>query len=197
MLPILGVTASSKIKLSSPLVLLLVFGVFQSIILWAMGRIVWCECHRWVPWSWDVWSSHNSQHFVDPYTLSHIEHGLILFLLIQLIAPRLAVSTMLIIVLGIESAWELTENTAWLINRYRSVTASLGYTGDSIINSFGDLVSCFVGFQVAAILPRRRVILIILLLEAVSVAWIKDGLFLNILMLLYPMPTIRGWQIAP
>ena len=36
-------------------------------VLAAMGRTLWCRCGELVPWSFDIWSMHNSQHLVDPY----------------------------------------------------------------------------------------------------------------------------------
>ena len=43
----------------------------------AMGRAWWCDCGSWRPIATDIWSMHNSQHLIDPYTPSHVLHGLI------------------------------------------------------------------------------------------------------------------------
>ena len=41
-------------------------------------EILWCRCGGWSLWSWDIWSKHNSQHLIDPYTLTHVLHGVLL-----------------------------------------------------------------------------------------------------------------------
>ena len=43
------------------------------------GRLWWCECRTPRPWVGDVWTSHCSQHLSDPYSLTHLSHGLIFY----------------------------------------------------------------------------------------------------------------------
>ena len=50
----------------------------------------------------------------------------------------------------LEVGWEVLENSPWVIERYRQQTASLDYTGDSVVNSLGDVVSTIVGFAIAS-----------------------------------------------
>lgn len=50
----------------------------------------------------------------------------------------------------LECLWELLENSPIIVDRYRTATAALGYTGDSVLNSFGDILSCAAGFCLAA-----------------------------------------------
>ena len=81
-----------------------------------MGRVWWCEAGDLSPWSWDVWSKHNSQHLVDPYSLSHIEHGLGLFLLLTALPVKWLTTVRTIIVVAIvEAIWEVSENTPMMI----------------------------------------------------------------------------------
>jgi hypothetical protein len=47
-----------------------------------------------------------------------------------------------VIAIACESVWEIIENTNAVIERYRVTTASLGYQGDSIVNSLGDICCC-------------------------------------------------------
>lgn len=46
--------------------------LIAAIALRAMGRIWWCACGQPDLWSWHIWSRHNSQHVIDPYTFTHI-----------------------------------------------------------------------------------------------------------------------------
>src|SRR5690606_16415054 len=100
----------------------------------AMGRVWWCETGDLSLWSWDVWSQHNSQHLVDPYTLSHIEHGIAMYVLLTLlVGTRMSTFQRSIVVAVLEAAWEIAENTPWVIQRYRDTTMALDYSGDSIV----------------------------------------------------------------
>lgn len=171
--------------------------VLMVIILASMGRVGWCESGDWWPWSWDVWSRHNSQHFVDPYTLSHFEHGIGLYLVLVLqISQRWTNYGRACTVAIVEATWEVVENTDWMIARYREVTVSLDYFGDSIWNSVGDLAACLCGVLIASRLPLWIAGLLFACLELISIVWIRDSLLLNILMLISPVAAIRQWQMA-
>jgi hypothetical protein len=169
--------------------------VLMTMILAPMGRVWWCQSGDWRPWSWDVWSRHNSQHFVDPYTLSHIQHGIGLYLVLLLIAPRWTAISRGWAVALVETTWEVVENTNWMIERYREVTISLDYYGDSILNSVSDYGACLGGVVLAARLPVWVSGLLLVGLEFISVVWIRDSLLLNILMLACPVEAIRQWQM--
>ncbi len=50
------------------------------------GRRWWCRCGRLTPWTGDIWSEHNSQHLFDPYSFTHVEHGLIFYAMLRPLA---------------------------------------------------------------------------------------------------------------
>jgi hypothetical protein len=158
------------------------------------GRRWWCACGSWAPWSSDAWGPHNSQHFLDPYSFTHVLHGVLLCGLFTLVAPRLARSWRLVLALGLECAWEIFENSAFVIERYRAATAALGYEGDSIANSLGDILSCGVGFWIAARLGWWKSLVLFVAVELLLLWWIRDSLLLNVIMLLYPLEWVRAWQ---
>lgn len=149
-----------------------------------------------MPWSWDIWSPHCSQHFTDPYSLSHFQHGLGLYLILSLCSrERISLATNVVIVALIEALWELAENTSFIINRYREATVSLDYFGDSIVNSTGDYLFCLLGVYVANRLSPKAVTVIFFAAEIISLVWIRDSLMINIIMLISPIDAIKDWQM--
>ncbi len=176
---------------------LLFIAVVMTATLWSMGRIWWCDAGDLVPWSWDVWTTHNSQHLVDPYALSHLQHGLGLFLLLYCLPLKwLTTERIFLIVASVEAAWEISENTPWMIDRYRESTISLDYYGDSILNSLADYGWCLIGLLIARKLAGWMTLTLFVALELTSVLWIRDSLMLNILMLVSPIESIKQWQAA-
>ncbi len=163
--------------------------------LFAQGRIWWCKLGDYSPYVNDAWnSSHTSQHLFDPYTFTHVLHGVMFFWLASLLFKKLSNSWRFVIAIGAESAWEVFENSTYIIEKYRENTASLDYFGDSIANSFGDLVACAVGFWVAAKLGAWRSLAFFIFVELVLLFWIRDGLLLNIVMLIWPVDAVKQWQ---
>src|SRR5574338_1203890 len=122
-------------------------------ILLAMGRHPICTCGTVDLWVGGRDSPKTSQMIADWYSFSHIVHGLIFYAALWLVARRWPVEWRFLAALIIESAWEVTENTPFVIDRYRETTAALGYTGDSVINSLSDILMMVVGFLAARKLP--------------------------------------------
>jgi hypothetical protein len=139
-------------------------------------------------------SSENSQHISDWYSLSHVIHGLLFYAGTWWLFRQWSFGDRLALATLVESAWEVLENTPWIINRYREGTVSLDYFGDSVINSLSDIGMMMVGFWLAARLPVRLSIGLALLLELIALVAIRDNLTLNVLMLLWPIEAVRDWQ---
>ena len=97
--------------------------------------------------------------------------------------------------ISLEALWEILENSQFIIQRYRESTMALGYNGDSVINSMGDLISCITGFMLARYLGLRYSIALIIVIEIALLFWIRDNLTLNIIMLVCPIEAIKNWQM--
>jgi hypothetical protein len=163
-------------------------------LLYGQGRPWWCACGQFFLWSGDVQSSHNSQHLFDPYSFTHVLHGVVICGILAALAPRLAPLWGLWLTVFLESLWELIENSAVVIERYRTATVSLGYQGDTIANSLGDILCGGIGFALARRLGWRGSVVFFLLTELTLLVWIRDDLLLNVLMLICPLKVIRDWQ---
>lgn len=170
--------------------------VIATIMLAMQGRVVWCEAGDYWPWSWTVMSRHNSQHVIDPYSFTHILHGVLEFWLIGLVFYKLPLAWRFVFAIFIESAWEVVENTSYIINRYREATLSLDYFGDSIINSLADILACGIGFVIARKLGFWKSFALFIATETILIFTIRDSLILNIIMLIYPLDAIKAWQIG-
>ena len=162
------------------------------------GRIWWCKWDTPVQlWSSDAWGTHNSQHLFDPYSFTHVLHGLGFYGVLYLIFRRkISFAWVLFIAVLAESAWEVLENSNSVIERYRAATISLEYFGDSVTNSFGDIVCCITGFFIARKIAVWQSFALFALTEIILMLWIHDSLLVNILMLIYPIEAVKNWQMG-
>jgi hypothetical protein len=166
-----------------------------AILRW-QGRDWFCACGKIQFWIADAQSSHTSQHLFDPYSFSHVQHGLVLFFFVAWAVKKWSWKWQLWLAIGLEAGWEILENTPMVINRYREATAALGYTGDSILNSMGDILSCAAGFMIARRLGWNATWVLFAAIEALMLVTIRDSLLLNVLMLVWPLEFIKTWQMA-
>ena len=166
------------------------------VLLRAQGRLLFCACGQFEIWTSDTCSSNNSQQLFDPYSLTHVLHGFLFFYLVVLVFNRLGRGWQLVLALALEAAWEVFENSRFVIDRYRTATAALGYQGDTVVNSIGDLACALIGFLIARQLGIRNSLILFVLLELILILLIHDSLLLQILMLVWPIEAIKSWQMC-
>jgi hypothetical protein len=161
-----------------------------------LGRSLFGPDGKFGLWEGSIWSSENSQRLADPYSFSHIVHGILLYAVLWYTARKISVHYRFLIAAIIEASWELMENSPFIIERYRAVTISLGYVGDSVLNSLSDIVMLAIGFLFAYHVKPRIALITVLVMEIGCAFWVRDNLTLNIIMLIYPIDAIKQWQLA-
>src|SRR5690242_9804048 len=88
------------------------------VVLRLMDRLAWCECGFGL-WTHQSQGTETSQHLADPYSCTHVLHGIIFYGVLAWLANRpllgkhLSRERRIIIALLLEVAWEIVENTPW------------------------------------------------------------------------------------
>jgi hypothetical protein len=189
--PLLCYAWAMTLRSRAAIAALLIFAAAVA-VLFAMGRPPICTCGKIALWG--PVGPMQSQMLADWYSPSHVVHGLLFYAILWLVARRAPVEWRFLFALVVDSAWEIVENTTKVIDRYRTATAALGYTGDSVINSMSDIAMMALGFLAARKLPLWAAIAFLLALEIVPLIVIRDNLALNIWMLMAPNDALRAWQ---
>ncbi|MBS0280755.1 MAG: DUF2585 family protein [Proteobacteria bacterium] len=171
----------------------------QIAVLHTLGQPFLAASGRILLWVNDPWSPDMSQQLADWYSFSHIIHGFIFFGVLRLIAPRLPLGMRLLLAMGVEIGWEITENSPAVIQHYRQQALAAGYVGDSILNSVSDVVMMSAGFLFASRVPGRYVVAMAVAFELFTAVMIRDNLTLNVINLIAPsgwrpIAAIHDWQ---
>lgn len=172
----------------------LLITALSGVILYAMGRTLIYSGGYVSLWYGPLATPEANMHLTDWYSPSHLIHGFAFFGILWLVARRLPLGWRLAIATLAEAGWEVLENSTAVIERYRNTTMSTEYIGDSVINSTLDIVYMFLGFWLALRLPIWLSVAICVGFEILTTALIRDGLTLNIVMLLWPVEAIVQWQ---
>lgn len=180
-------------RLPSAAAIAIIVGAAAALLL-AMGRAPTYRHGALRVYAGDVHGDENSQQLTDPYTLTHVTHGIALYAVLRLLAPRAFVGLRAVVAVAIESTWEVLENTDAVIERYRAATMAQGYYGDTVVNSVGDVAAMVAGFTLAAMLSAPVSLAVAVALETLLLFWIRDDLILNVVMLVWPLDVVRAWQ---
>jgi hypothetical protein len=187
-----GENSTARFWLAVTFVIILVQIVSQ----YLMGRLWICECGYVKLFEAGVNTPGNSQHLFDWYTPSHIIHGFLFYGLGWLVLRRKPLTAKLALAALIEAGWEILENSPIVIDRYRTATMAVGYSGDSILNSGMDMVAMIAGFFFAARMPIWVTVVIAIVFEILTAIVIRDNLTLNVVMLVWPIEAVKTWQGA-
>jgi len=135
----------------------------------------------WPLYTSDWYAPRVSQPLFDPYSLTHVLHGFMM----QLVLVRflgyweggLAIAT------GLETAWEVFENSDFIMERFREHSGTSGeYKGDSIQNILGDIISMVVGYTMGTVFYQLGVwwlsVVWIVVSELLTFLYMRDSLFL-------------------
>src|SRR5581483_8897328 len=138
----------------------------QALALHLMGRLTICACGYVKFWEGDPFGPGNSQHLTDWYTFTHLLHGFWLYFFLWLIFKHWPIGARLSLAVLFEAAWEIVENSPFIIERYRAATVSIGYYGDTVVNSLSDTLAAMAGFLFAAWAPPAVTIVAGIAIEA-------------------------------
>lgn len=176
------------------LALVLLILAVTALVLRAMGHSFVCPCGQVRLWYGEVMTAQNSQHLLDWYSFSHLMFGMLVYGGMRMLLPEWSLRKRLVVTAMIAAGWEIGENTPFLIDRYRDVTVSVNYTGDSVLNALGDTLAALAGFALAATLPVWGSAALFVAVEALTLWMARDGLLLSVLMVTAPLDVIRHWQ---
>ena len=156
--------------------------------------LVWTdgESPIWVP---EWYPPRVFQYMFDPHSFMHILHGIILHLLMGRIIPF---GIGLPLALIIELAWEYLENTDFWIEMTSGPSDDMEESRESIHHVVGALLCCCIGYFFSnffhAIGAWWFSIVWIVVSEVGCLVYMRDNLFLYILMTVYPMNKVKKWQ---
>ncbi len=172
----------------------IVGGVVIGVTLWAWGQPLICTCGYVKLWEGFIWSSGNSQHVADWYSLSHAVHGMLIILLGRVGIAWLSHRVLLVLAIVTGMAWEIVEHTDWVLNQFREVTVYQGYVGDSVLNSVMDYVFMWIGFYIAQALTTARIAVLIMIMEVLSAVFGRDSLAMTTIQVVFPLDLIDAYQ---
>ncbi|MGI3184457.1 DUF2585 family protein [Nioella aestuarii] len=162
--------------------------------LWVWGQPIICTCGYVQLWVGSIFSSGNSQHVADWYTLSHVVHGMLIGLAGWALARRVSFDWIYAFAIFTGVGWEIIEHTNWVLDAFRATTINQGYLGDSVLNAMADFVFMMGGFFLASAIRPLWSLLLIVVLELTATFVARDSLTLSTLSLVWPIQALDDWQ---
>lgn len=153
------------------------------IVLLLMGRKPVCPCGVVSLWQQTSDPAQNSQQFADWYSALHIVFGLALAAFTTWNKPRWSSGAVLLSVLLGHCAWEIAENTPFIIDIFSGGMNAPHYEGDSILNSLGDTVFAVGGAVAFLQMPGWASVLLVIAVEIIVSFTIHDGFIIGSLRL--------------
>ncbi len=118
---------------------------------------------------------------LDIWSITHITHGVLIYAFLLFLNKNKRSVWILYLTILIEIIWEIFENSAFIINKYRrSRTMYRDYSGDSIANMISDTLFALLGVIIVWNLPINMMLLVFVLLEILSYILIDDNILINI-----------------
>lgn len=164
------------------------------VVLFAWGQPLICTCGYVQFWVGSVFSSGNSQHVADWYTLSHVVHGVLIVVLGRLLLPKGSTLIPLAVAIVTGVGWEIVEHTDWVLDKFRAATLYQGYLGDSVLNAVSDYIWMMGAFFLARSLPTLWCVVLIIALEITAALVARDNLTLTTLTVFFYIDAIEQWQ---
>jgi len=168
--------------------------VVIGLTLWSWGQPPICTCGYVKLWEGFIWSSGNSQHIADWYTLSHVVHGMLIILIGRAAPGVFTYPVLLIAAIVTGMAWEIVEHTEWVLGQFREVTIYQGYIGDSVLNAVADYGWMWAGFFLARALAALWIFAMIAVMEVTAAVMGRDCLTFTTIQVLYPLDVIDAYQ---
>ena len=154
----------------------------------------------WPVWVSEHYSLQTSQNPLDPYSISHVTHGALGYILVSLLGLEPGMGFLLTMLTGL--LWEVGENTDFVINLFRETSGpSEDYRGDSKINVVGDIISCSLGYSLSYIFSRHLggsiipALLYLIISELYLAVTIRDNIIIIGVQILINSDLIRDWQL--
>jgi hypothetical protein len=118
---------------------------------------------------------------LDIFSITHITHGVFIYAILLYLNNNKPSIKLLYFTILIEIIWEIFENTAFIINKYRrSRTMYRDYSGDSIANMVSDTLFTVIGVALIWNLPYHMGLMVAVFFEILTYILIDDNILINI-----------------